>query len=528
MAEEVFSYVLDATAKVRLDVEAVNGTITVTGVGGSNEMKVDGVKQVWSSSQADADEYLDSLNVYADENLNAFLVNTEQPTSSDGRTFVVNYEIELPDGLEVMIVSANGAITVSSIMNDVAVINANGDITLDDIEGSVAAALGNGDIEAEVTLPLAGTLELAIGNGGISLSIPQSTSAEFSAEVGNGSISVMNLALQNEVTTNTSVRGTLWAAVRVRSTWASATAPSRRQGSETRPPGIALVVSGAKDEPIYPQGVTGLSGRALRRSRLGLVPLLLAAAAGSAGCFADIFGSDEGPAISEELFEYGLELAGEVGLVVLGKSGDVTITSAPGSDSVVIRAVLRVSADNPDDAEAGLSELWVDVDQSSSLIIVQTAQPSALDTRDFEIDYEISTPPFMMLSISNVAGDVTINGAGSELSIQIGSGNVTLNNTFAVTRVRVGNGSIDASVVLPWGTTVGISTGNGDIDLALPVTTSATILATAANGTVSVTNLDIDYEYRTENALAGTLGVGLDLGLIQLTSRNGGVALVGY
>jgi hypothetical protein len=271
-----------------------------------------------------------------------------------------------------------------------------------------------------------------------------------------------------------------------------------------------------------------LSGRALRRSQLGFLALLLAAVAGSAGCFADIFGSDGGPAISEARFDYGIELAGEVRLVVLGKSGDITVNSAPGSDSLVIRAVLRVSANTPDDAEAGLSELWVDVDQSTSLIIVQTAQPSALDTRDFEIEYEISIPPFMMLSISNVVGDVTVNGTGGDISIQIGSGSVTLHDTFAVTRVRVGNGSIDARVVLPLGTTVGISTGNGDIGFAVPVTTSAAILATAGNGTVSVTNLDVDYEYRTDNALAGTLGAGLDLGLIQLTSSNGGVAIVGY
>jgi hypothetical protein len=209
VAEETFSYTLDATGKVRLDVEAVNGTITVTGVPGSNELTVDGVKQVWSSSQADADEYLDSLNLYADENADSFLVNTEQPSSSAGRTYVVNYEIELPDHLEVVIMSANGTITVASITNDVAVINANGTITLDDIQGSVSVALGNGDIEAEVTLPLAGTLELAIGNGDINLSIPQGTSAVFSAEVGNGGISVTNLAFQNEVTTNTSVRGML-------------------------------------------------------------------------------------------------------------------------------------------------------------------------------------------------------------------------------------------------------------------------------------------------------------------------------
>ncbi len=268
--------------------------------------------------------------------------------------------------------------------------------------------------------------------------------------------------------------------------------------------------------------------RAPRRTHFGLVCLALAAAAGSAGCFADIFGSGpDGPATAEETFEYAIELAGEVRLVVLGKSGDISVTGVPGSDSVVIRAVLRVAADNPDDAEAGLSEFWVDVDQFTTQIIVQTAQPSSLDTREFVADYEISVPLFMNLAIANVVGDITVSDVGANLSIVNGSGNVRLmNDTFGESLVEIGNGSVDARVTMQLGATLGISTGNGDIDLDVPVTTSAFILATAANGMVSVSNLDVDFQFKTDNALAGTLREGL--GSIRLASGNGSVNLVGY
>ncbi len=209
VAEEDFSFTLEATGKVRLNVEVVNGTVAILGVAAGDELRVDGYKQVWSSSQADADEYLDSLLVRADEQLNEFLVSTEQPEEDGSRAYVVFYEIEMPDDIELVIASGNGEIGVASVKNDIVIASGNGDIVMAGIEASVVVALGNGDIDAEVTLPLDGTIAMAVGNGDVALAIPQSTSAEFSAEVGNGSIMVMNLTLQNEVSTGSTTTGTL-------------------------------------------------------------------------------------------------------------------------------------------------------------------------------------------------------------------------------------------------------------------------------------------------------------------------------
>jgi hypothetical protein len=209
LAEETFSYVFDATDHVRLNVEAQNGTITITGVAGGDELRVGGLKQVWSSSQPDADEYLDSLHVHAGEALDEFVAATVQPDGDNSRTYVVDYEIEVPDGFEVVIASGNGAITVASMKNDIVIASGNGDVILEDIEAGVVVSLGSGEIDAEVTLPLDGTVALSTGNGDINLAIPQNTSAEFSAQVGNGSIMVINLTLQNEISTGTTTTGTL-------------------------------------------------------------------------------------------------------------------------------------------------------------------------------------------------------------------------------------------------------------------------------------------------------------------------------
>jgi hypothetical protein len=254
---------------------------------------------------------------------------------------------------------------------------------------------------------------------------------------------------------------------------------------------------------------------------------LLAAAAGNSGCFGDIFGSSaDGTATAEETFEYGIERASEIRLRLFGKSGNITVSANGANDSITIHGVLRVTAARADEAEAGLSELWVDVDQSTNEIVVFTAQPSTLDPRSFVVDYEINIPTFMMVSILNVSGDITVSDIRGDVWIQAGSGTVRLNNTFGSASVVTQNGSVDASVVVPLGGELVIGTGNGSIDVAIPKGTSAELFATAANGTISVTDLVLTNVFRTPASLFGRLGDGL--GLIRLASANGSVALVGY
>jgi hypothetical protein len=263
-----------------------------------------------------------------------------------------------------------------------------------------------------------------------------------------------------------------------------------------------------------------------RHIQSGLVALSLGAAAANAACFADIFGGADEPATAEQTFAFDTDRAATVRVRLFGKSGDVTVSAAAGSDSIHIRAVLRVTAENVAQAAAGLSELWVDVDQSTYELVVQTAQPSSLDIRDYVVHYEIQVPSYMHVYVYNITGDITANNLGGDLFVQNGGGNITLNSTFGAVSAQTGNGSIDAWAYLPLFASLELSTGNGDIDLAIPVETSAELLATAANGTVTIANLVVTDIFQTTNAISGQLRDGLSW--IRLASGNGSVRLVGY
>lgn len=209
VAEEPFSFDLDAVDQLRLILENINGTITVSGALGTDSAFIDGARQVWASTREDAEAHLSEVQVEVEVVAESIFVRTTQPTQADNRVYAVNYELVIPARLEVAIVNANGVITIESIDNTVSIVNANGDITLDEIVGSVAVVLANGDVDSEVTLPLDGMIDQVIANGNIQLSIPTNTSALFSAEVGNGTISTSNLVFENETSTDTTLTGRL-------------------------------------------------------------------------------------------------------------------------------------------------------------------------------------------------------------------------------------------------------------------------------------------------------------------------------
>jgi DUF4097 and DUF4098 domain-containing protein YvlB len=191
VASEEFSFEQEVASQTRLVLEAINGTISITGVPGADVVMVDGTREVHAETLDEAQQALPELQVDVEKFAEEVVVRTVQPSDNDRRNFVVNYEISLPANLAVVVTSANGNIDVINI------------------DGSVSVGLANGNVEARVTLRPGGFVDVVIANGDADLFIPVSTSATFSAVVGNGSIDFSNLELQNLVTTNRTVMGVL-------------------------------------------------------------------------------------------------------------------------------------------------------------------------------------------------------------------------------------------------------------------------------------------------------------------------------
>jgi hypothetical protein len=208
-AEAEFSIDLDVDGQTSFRVEGVSGSIEITGVQGTTQAQISGVRRVESDSEEDAEQNLANLAVQHSTTDERLLVKTSQPSKTEGRNYIVNYTISIPNNLKVTVVNAVGAVEVRTVQNGVTVTNVSGSVAADDILGGVNLTQTVGPIDASVTLPLGEAILMTTGTGDISLEIPQSTSATLSATVGVGSIVLSNLTLTGQVSEPNSLSGTI-------------------------------------------------------------------------------------------------------------------------------------------------------------------------------------------------------------------------------------------------------------------------------------------------------------------------------
>ncbi|UCH66476.1 MAG: hypothetical protein JSW63_04930 [Ignavibacterium sp.] len=208
-ASESFYFSIPVDNKTMFTIAGINGTININGEANADSVIINGEKIVKSESIEDAQANLQNLNVVVRDLASGVTVETDQPDETGGRNFEVNYNVTLPNSFLVTAANVNGTVTVDSINNNVTAANVNGQILLGDIVGSATVSLVNGQIVGKITLPLNGSINMGNVNGNVTLEIPTSTSAQFSAGLTNGNIIIDNLTLQNQISTPTSIVGTL-------------------------------------------------------------------------------------------------------------------------------------------------------------------------------------------------------------------------------------------------------------------------------------------------------------------------------
>ena len=209
-AEKTLADDVQVENHIRVNVEAINGEVVVTGQSGAQRVMVTANLSVSSDSQEDADLHLDDLDVLLTDDTDEILIQTVQPENIIGRRYRVEYDIIVPKSFEVVTSQTNGTVAIFDIQNSVDVSNENGDVLLSDIVGAVTADVANGTIEGTVVLPFNETIDLSVNNGNLELSIPTTTSAEFSATVnGIGEIVVFDLDITDALSTPQSLTGTI-------------------------------------------------------------------------------------------------------------------------------------------------------------------------------------------------------------------------------------------------------------------------------------------------------------------------------
>lgn len=108
--------------------------------------------------------------------------------SSDDSDVEVSFRIEVPEGVELVGKTMNGAIDIGGLRSDVEVLTMNGRIAVE-TTGYASAKTMNGRIEVAMgSADWSGDMEIETMNGSIEIRLPEDANVELDASTMNGSI----------------------------------------------------------------------------------------------------------------------------------------------------------------------------------------------------------------------------------------------------------------------------------------------------------------------------------------------------
>lgn len=224
-------------------------------------------------------------------------------------------------------------------------------------------------------------------------------------------------------------------------------------------------------------------------------------------------------------FQQDVMVSDHMSLHLDGINGEVHITGQPNAGSVTITAEARVGAATFIEAQTGLKQLEVSIKDINGEITIQTVQPDNTSSRQYIVDYTLSIPSDLAVSVSLTNGHITVSDMEKSIYVILGNGHVHLAGISGDASVNVDNGDINGSMFLTAQSEIVISTVNGNIDLSIPTSASAELFLLVDNGTINWGNLDLINAQYTNQSLQGILGQGS--GLIDLETVNGNIELRG-
>lgn len=181
---------------------------------------------------------------------------------------------------------------------------------------------------------------------------------------------------------------------------------------------------------------------------------------------------------ARENFSFEINLAGQTSLLLTAVNSAVIIIGTPVGNSVKIIGEKRVESDSTADAEQHLKQLEVEVQELTKEISVKTVQPEQSGGRNYLVDYTITLPMNLAVSVNQVNGSIEVSLVSSDIT---------------------------ANLV------------NGTIEVHLSQDASAQLSAQTANGTITTSNLQLEDEKSSANSLEGKIGDGqnsIDLDLV--------------
>lgn len=188
--EEVRELALDAGGVAVLHIEAGAGSLEITGVSGSDRIRVAALIRV---PGADADKARQALDEHMVLSLSRKGDDAELKSYFDGggRMFgdspSIGLEVQLPEGLSLQIEDSSGSIIVRNVAGDIELEDGSGSIEMTNVGGSLQIDDGSGSLSIT---DAGGDVSIVDGSGSITL---RGVNGSVSIDDGSGGIDVADV-----------------------------------------------------------------------------------------------------------------------------------------------------------------------------------------------------------------------------------------------------------------------------------------------------------------------------------------------
>ena len=205
---------------------------------------------------------------------------------------------------------------------------------------------------------------------------------------------------------------------------------------------------------------------------------------------------------------------GEKLLVIITKSGDITVDGEEGSGEITLRLIKKVKAEDAEEAKRLASMMELEVARDDDVLRISTEYPkrgkekrnllSYLFNRypKMRMELILTVPRDLALEVETASGDVSIEDMQNEVDVTSASGDVEINDAGGSVTVHVASGDIDVTGVEA---SVKLVSASGDVngrDIA------ADCLVNTASGDIDLSNIGGDLEIRSVTGDACIDGVG--------------------
>ncbi len=213
-------------------------------------------------------------------------------------------------------------------------------------------------------------------------------------------------------------------------------------------------------------------------------------------------------------------------------SGNIQIKQGADSSQMTVEATKEVKV-RKKDLDKPFDEIEIKIDTENNIIRIKTEYNSPERKTIFRfnmgnkanVDYVITVPPGIDLSIENVNGNVTSDKLDNDLTLDLVNGKTSINNYSGILECEIVNGSFTGEILNTNG--ININSVNGSITLNLNNYINAELSAETVNGKISDSNLMIKEIEKKKRKFKGYLGNGTPDTMIKVSTVNGKIQFIG-